>query len=107
MRLTPEEMKQLPSPFCPSQARALAGVENSRLVVIVKPDNTHVFCQNDDPVTISTGDEVELLPAATSRYPGDPVGMSDEINSSGEVAGPTYAELYAGDWEHPAVSGHG
>lgn len=29
------------------------------------------------------------------------------LGIGGEVAGPTYAELYAGDWEHPTVSGHG
>lgn len=29
------------------------------------------------------------------------------LGIGGEVAGPTYAELYAGEWEHPTVSGHG
>lgn len=29
------------------------------------------------------------------------------LGIGGEVASPTYAELYAGDWEHPTVSGHG
>ena len=29
------------------------------------------------------------------------------LGIGGETAGPTYAELYAGDWQHPTVSGHG
>lgn len=29
------------------------------------------------------------------------------LGIGGEVAAPTYAELYAGDWQHPTVSGHG
>lgn len=81
MRLTEAEMKMLPSPFTPSQARAVAGVSTERHVVIVKPDNTHVFCEGDAPVTLEPGDEIELTPPATSKYPGDPVGMPAEINS--------------------------
>lgn len=29
------------------------------------------------------------------------------LGIGGEVSAPTYAELYAGDWEHPTVSDHG
>ncbi len=29
------------------------------------------------------------------------------LGIGGETASPTYAELYAGDWQHPTVSGHG
>jgi transposase-like protein len=29
------------------------------------------------------------------------------LGIGGEVASPTYAELYTGEWEHPTVSGHG
>jgi hypothetical protein len=31
----------------------------------------------------------------------------DRDRIGGETSAPTYAELYAGDWQHPTVSDHG
>lgn len=74
MRLTPEELQQLPSSFTPAQARAIAGVGDEREVLIAKADGSFVQCKADDPITLSPGDEVELVPPAHST---NALGMRD------------------------------
>jgi len=81
----------------------------ARLVLLAEdhfPLGTILGAPDADPALQSTPHPRAGLGVAAQRfYPFN--AFRSLLGISGEVTAPTYAELYAGDWQHPKYGGCG
>lgn len=92
MKLTPEELRQLPRPFQACQARAVAGSEPTRTMQIVAPYG-YRFVAEDEWVELQPGEEVELVPAADyAPHLRPSLPDDDEVMPSVSSGGPRHTE---------------
>jgi hypothetical protein len=81
VKLTSEELSALPTSFTGAQAKAFVGRPHSDTVQVWHPDNSRtVYDEDDVPIIVGAGDDVYLVPAATSHMRGNPV-YAGEIHS--------------------------